>query len=429
MPDTLTKTDARDALTELYDLRLAHNVYMDRATKQFAKRLHEPAREWAGEVANRAVAGWPNSEQLTEEQLEDRAQPVNYSIVNQGERWAEQLGKRLGEEVHAVMTQYLRALIEHEYRFQRVATRRSTSPAQAVSEAAEWADEFEAVSEMDPFEDAKMAMGQIDPPPREYVDEIFDTPSPWDGKTWNERLDHLRDSYGAGAKGKIRSKLVQGMHEGWPINRTRREVASHLGDDFAQRASMITRTETAWAQNVVKDAEFKAGAEQGIYAGKQALAVFDSRTCMQCAPLDGQTYYYDKQPNVSTAPTYPLHSNCRCMYTPIPSYADEMGLDMGPRGTKEFGPIDGDFENWMRRMNQRDSDFARNWMGEEAYKKWSQGATLSELGGAKPSSQLAMSQLDDVTDAMDQPRWKHVKDQTMREEDREDSLPEEAEEE
>lgn len=398
---------AEDHMTEMVDLRLAHDVYMDRAIKEFTRRLHGPVVKWAGQVAEGIAKRWPYSGGLTESELEELAQPVKYDRLNSMLRFSERESRMLAERLHGVVTEYLRRLAVHEYKFQQAATQIYATLPGDVSEAEQWEESLEgAIPELKPFPDFERHMGKIPPPPDRIVNAALQSPTSWDGKPWSERLPYLQKSFGSKGRSAIRGDIITMMQNGEPINKIRSEVKRSLGDGFKHKANIVTRTETARVQNVLKDSQYEAGAKQGLYAAKQASAVFDKRTCVECGGYDGNKYYYDdRDPSVESAPIFPVHAFCRCMYIPIPSYADKNNISMGTRGTAEFGQIEGDFENWMRRMNQRDSDFARNWMGEEKYKEWSQGRkTLEELAGSsKPSAQLAMSRLSGLEDDMKPP--------------------------
>lgn len=397
--------NAEERFMKMVDARIAYDVYMDRVSKTFSRGLHDNIEEWAAERAEAVAEKYPYKDGLTEEELEDAIQPVKYGVADEVSEIIGESAKGLIENVYDVTEEFSRRVIQHEYRFQRAALKVYGSAEEDAAEAADWEEAIPGlgdVEELEPFGDVTAAMAKTDPPPEKLVNAIMEAPAPWDGKEWSERLSYLKENASNAGHDVTRNRMVQAMQRGDPINKIRDEVEDSLGTKFKHKSNIITRTEVARVQNVVKESQYEAGADAGLFVGKEAVAIFDRRTCVECAGYDGQVFYYDdRDPSIDEAPIYPLHPFCRCMFVPITKGADDAGITI-PRNTNEFGEIEGDFENWMRRMNQRDSEFARKWMGEEKYKEWSQGKTLADIAGTvEPSAQLAMNQFTSVDKDLD----------------------------
>ena len=124
----------------------------------------------------------------------------------------------------------------------------------------------------------------------------------------------------------VDTRVRAGMIQGLPTQ----EIANQMAQDV-QRAGIpgvnlnaeavktirsqsmaMARTATQDMARQVKDEVYDANADAMEGMEWQWSTALDSRTCEQCAPLDGQRWKDKKD-----VPQWPLHPNCRCQALPI----------------------------------------------------------------------------------------------------------------
>lgn len=133
---------------------------------------------------------------------------------------------------------------------------------------------------------------------KKWVDgELVDNPNP----TWV--IDEA-------TRDMLRADVTQAIEEGWSND----QLAEAIGENYAfsdERAEMIARTETAFADVAGNLAGYKAS---GVVSSKRWLAAPDC--CDDCQDLDGEVVgLEDEFSDGSDGP--PAHPNCRCNFLPV----------------------------------------------------------------------------------------------------------------
>lgn len=93
-----------------------------------------------------------------------------------------------------------------------------------------------------------------------------------------------------------------------------------------------------------------------LIAGVRWLGTLDRSCCAACGALDGASWDLDGNPlgdHVFQFCTPPLHTDCRCVLSPIPKSLAEFGLDI-PESTRAStqGPVPASttFEDFLKRQ-------------------------------------------------------------------------------
>lgn len=150
------------------------------------------------------------------------------------------------------------------------------------------------------------------------------TTIPFDGRTlgqWFERLDES-------TKERLGQAIRRGVVEGQTTSQIVRSIQGTRSLNYRDGVLNTTRAQT---EAVVKSAlqhvsnasraeMFKANDD--MIKGVQWVATLDSRTCLQCSPLDGKVYPVDK----GVRP--PIHVNCRCTVVAVLKSWRDLGIDV-----------------------------------------------------------------------------------------------------
>lgn len=150
------------------------------------------------------------------------------------------------------------------------------------------------------------------------------TQVPFDGRTvgqWFKRLDESTQE-------RLGQAIRRGVVEG---QTTTQIVQSIRGTKALNYRDGVLNTTRAQTEAVVKSAlqhvsnasraeMFKAN--ESLIKGVQWVATLDSKTCLQCAPLDGKIYPVNK----GVRP--PIHVSCRCTMVAVLKSWQEIGIDV-----------------------------------------------------------------------------------------------------
>jgi SPP1 gp7 family putative phage head morphogenesis protein len=139
------------------------------------------------------------------------------------------------------------------------------------------------------------------------------------------------------------TKTTPGVYEGGVLQTTTRG------------AQALVRTAVAHVNNTAREAVYKQN--EDIIKGYQYVATLDSRTCLECGPLDGKVYKLDE-----SLPELPKHPQCRCLLNPVLKSYRELGIDMDdiPPGTR--ASMDGQvpetltYSDWLKRQDKVTQD-------------------------------------------------------------------------
>lgn len=121
---------------------------------------------------------------------------------------------------------------------------------------------------------------------------------------------------------RIRSKLQQGLSEGWDNKTMVRSIVRTTRLTEAQ-ASALVRTAVTKTQSTAQLASFKEN--EAILKGMRFTAVLDSRTSAICAHHDGNVYALD-----DTRFVPPLHWRCRSTLVPVVKDYNELLASTSP---------------------------------------------------------------------------------------------------
>jgi len=123
-----------------------------------------------------------------------------------------------------------------------------------------------------------------------------------------------------------------------------------------------------------------------IVKGVHWLATFDSHVCPRCAALNGAEWDLEGNPINDTKFQFqapPLHTNDRCVLTPITKTYKELGIDIPEMDTgtraSDLGQIKADtsFSSFLKR---HDAAYADNLLGKGKAELWRSGKiTLTDL--------------------------------------------------
>lgn len=180
--------------------------------------------------------------------------------------------------------------------------------------------------------------------PEEAVAEALTAPV--GGRKWADLLDanlmENRDGIRrvlaiAQAKGASMPKIARALREGTGILET-----------YRGRFVAIARTETQRVANDVAIATYEENND--VIAAMQWLATLDSRTCLLCAPLHGQTWKLVNGKAPSSMPRPPLHPRCRCFMSPVTKSWADLGFKVPNKAAWVNEPAQMmDFSSWLRR--------------------------------------------------------------------------------
>lgn len=131
---------------------------------------------------------------------------------------------------------------------------------------------------------------------------------------------------------KVNRQIMIGATTGEGIDKIVRRIvgtrANQYRDGILERArhdvESVVRTAVAGVSDNVRKEVYKANAD--LIKALQWTATLDTRTCIACMNLDGETFPIDKCPRA------PLHWGCRCSTVPVIRSWQELGLPLQEAG-------------------------------------------------------------------------------------------------
>lgn len=198
------------------------------------------------------------------------------------------------------------------------------------------------------------------------------------GYTLDETLRRFFERLGLAVEDSIRTAWGQSFHEalmaGLTPGQAAQEAFRAVGIDWRTvedrirrntwQVERIVRTHSMAAVNMVQHLFCRALADQGLVVGERWVATPDMLTCPECATLDGQTWYFEGEPNVRDRPSLPRHPNCRCTIVPV------LAPQYDPEPIKVFT-----YEDWFSGLSEEKQ---RAILGDLAYQAWKAGLPLRE---------------------------------------------------
>lgn len=130
----------------------------------------------------------------------------------------------------------------------------------------------------------------------------------------------------------IRLGMVEGESMDQIVRRVRGTKAMNFRDgvlDIPKRsAERIVRTAVNHISNAAREKTFEQNAD--LIKGSMWVSTLDTRTCPECAALDGKVF------ELGTGPKPPRHLMCRCCLAPLTKSWRELGIDTDevPAGTR-----------------------------------------------------------------------------------------------
>lgn len=190
-------------------------------------------------------------------------------------------------------------------------------------------------------DEAGVNLNLTTPDPQQLVSAV--TEKPFDGRTLQQWFDKLGDS--------AQEKVAVGIRRGVTEGQTTQQISSGIMSSIQttrRQADAIVRSGVAHAANSAREEAFRANSN--VIKGLQWTATLDSRTCLRCAPLDGQVF------EIGKGPSAPLHVSCRCIKTAVTKSFRSLGVDADdlPAGTRASmnGQVAKDitYNQWLKRQ-------------------------------------------------------------------------------
>lgn len=156
---------------------------------------------------------------------------------------------------------------------------------------------------------------------------------------------------------------------------TYKSIGGTIGKQIINRMKIIARTEIMYVSNSVARGIFNRNTD--VIRGLMYTATLDNRTCMQCAPLDGQIYEYKNGMNF--APYLPQHPFCRCIYSPQTYSWQQLQRNSGAEVTKQSqkdyfsGRVDKPIITYAKWFEKQDKPTQLSIMGKTRYDAWKSG--------------------------------------------------------
>ena len=180
---------------------------------------------------------------------------------------------------------------------------------------------------------------------------------------------------------KMKTALTQSVIQGEDMAKAARRllgigrgIGGVIGNEIAKQSMVIARTEIQRVSNAVSKEIYDSN--QDILKGVQATATLDDKTCIQCASIDGNIYYYAKNPPNFI---YPLHPLCRCTFVPITKSWKELGINADEVSAGTRASFSGQvpdtltYNDWLKQMNKSDPGFVKDILGPKRYGYWKPG--------------------------------------------------------
>lgn len=192
-------------------------------------------------------------------------------------------------------------------------------------------------------EEAPIVLNLTLPQPETINAAIFS--KPFDGRTLEQWFDRLSDS----VQERLASEVRRGVTEGQTTQQIVRRVRqSGVLTQTRKQTEAVVRTALQHAATAAREEVFAANDD--ILKGVQWISTLDSRTCTQCASLDGKLFDNGK----GIRP--PAHVNCRCAISPVTKSFRELGIDVDEmdKGTRASMngqvPKEISYNDWLKKQ-------------------------------------------------------------------------------
>lgn len=219
---------------------------------------------------------------------------------------------------------------------------------------------------------------------------------PFDGMPLTKWFDGLGRQTQINLERAIRQGIIEGETVGQMVRRVRGTRAAGFSDGVmrvaTRHAETITRSAVIHTSNMARQVTYEENA--GLIKAVQWVSTLDSRTCVTCAGLDGQTFPVDsgRRP--------PAHARCRCSTAPVLRSWQDMGIDADemPVGTRASMdgqvPADLTYNDWLRRkVNAGEMDIVEEALGKERAKLFAAGGLDVQQFTAGTGRTLTLDQL------------------------------------
>ena len=175
---------------------------------------------------------------------------------------------------------------------------------------------------------------------------------------------------------RLRNALISGLAQGMSTAQVVRAVRG-LMRTSAFQAESIVRSEYVRMSN--QAALLLYDQNKALLRGVRWSSVLDSKTCGQCAVLDGRVW---KNPSEALIPGSDTHKNCRCVVTPYFRSSRELDLPAATRWSMTGQvPATMTYPQWFA---QQDSAMQREILGPTRYKLYrDKGYRLPDFASAR----------------------------------------------
>lgn len=173
---------------------------------------------------------------------------------------------------------------------------------------------------------------------------------PFDGHTLEKWFDNLTDATQRRLGQAVQRGVVEGLNTEQIVRTVRGTRALAYTDGILNitkaQTEAVVRSAIQHATNQARQAMFEANDD--LLNGVQWVATLDSRTCLQCSPLDGKVF------PVGEGARPPIHVNCRCTVVSVLKSWDELGIDADELEPGMRASIDGqvpetiNYAEWLR---------------------------------------------------------------------------------
>lgn len=190
---------------------------------------------------------------------------------------------------------------------------------------------------------------------------------PIGGQVWTERVGANFQEMGE----QINRSLTTSFTTGEGIGAAQRRLRQHVEQLGIQRATLIARTEIQRAANDSALALYERNRD--VIKGVQWVSTLDSRTCLICASLDGQTWRIGES---HPRPVTGSHPACRCFMSPVTRSWEELGIDREEFPPSTRASMDGqvpgsvDYRSWLDGQSE---DFQREVLGASRFERFRDG--------------------------------------------------------
>jgi len=154
----------------------------------------------------------------------------------------------------------------------------------------------------------------------------------------------------------IQRQIMLGVIEGEGIDTMIRRIVGTRGNQYTdgvmersrRELEAVVRTAVAGVSDHVHQEIYQANAD--VIQAVQWVATLDSRTCVVCGLMDGQTF------EIGQGPRAPAHWNCRCVRVPVLKSWKQLGLPLkeGATGTRAGTAIPPAEVRRLRRLGGED---------------------------------------------------------------------------